>query len=201
MIWVIILIVIVAIIVHSKNKSNSADTNKSYSIDSTEISKNLAREAIKFFDNFLCLCKNHAVIGTCHLSFAGTDDFGIKTKMECIITAIDGEHADEAFGMVKRVWTQLRQEKMNTGDYAEVTYASDGFIKQYFGCDDLHYAFTEADEYQFENGQVIMSFERVMFTHEGAKWQPTLYFIKQELQKKWENATINVDKGGIIVNL
>lgn len=199
MIWVIILIVIVVIIVNCRNKSNIADSNKSYSIDSTEISKHLAREAIQFFDNYLYLCKNHAVTAICHLSFVGTDEFGIKTRMECIITAVDGDHGDEAFGMVKRVWSQLKQEKMSTGDYSAVSNAGDSFIKQYFGCDDLHYVFTEADEYQFENGQVIMSFERVMFTHEGAKWQPTLYFIKQELQKKWEKATINVDKGGIIV--
>lgn len=199
MIWVIILIVVAIVIFHSKSNSNSVDTNKSYSINPTEINKNFAKEAIQFFDNYLCLCKNHSVTATCYLSFIGEDQFGINTKMGCIITAIDGEHGDEAFGMVRRVWTQLRQEKMNSGDYSAVTYAGDGYIKQYFGCDDLHYVFTEADEYQFENGQVIMSFERTMFTREGAKWHPTLSFIKQELQKKWENATINVDKSGIIV--
>lgn len=199
MIWVIIMIAIIAIIFYSKNKSNSGDAHKAYSIESAEISKDLSKEAIQFFDNYLSLCENHSVTAVCHLSYIGNDEFGINTKMECIITAIDGEHGDEAFGMIKRVWTQHRQEKMRSGDYSAVTYAGDGFIKQYFGCDDLHYVFTEADEYQFENGQVIMSFERPMYTREGAKWLPTLSFIKQELQKKWENATITVGEGGMLV--
>ena len=199
MIWIILIIATIVFVIYSKNRSNSGDSPKTYSIESAEVNKSFSREAIQFFDNYLSLCKNHSVTAVCHLSYIGKDEFGINTKMECIITAIDGEHGDEAFGMIKRCWTQLRQEKMRSGDYSAVTHAGDGYIKQYFGCDDLHYVFTEADEYQFENRQVIMSFERPMFTREGAKWYPTLSFIKQELQKKWENATITVGEGGILV--
>lgn len=205
-IWFLILFVVVGTILYSTsrskysiNKSKNDSTNKTYTSDFVAVNKDYADEAIKFFDGYLSLCKKHSVMAVCSLLSIGKDEFGIKTEMNCTITAIDGEHADDAFEVIKRVWMQLRQEKMNTGDYAAVTYAGDSYIKEYFGCEDLHYAFTEADEYQFENGQVVMSFERELFTRNGGQWQPTLSFIKQELQKKWENATIDVGKGGIIV--
>ena len=199
MVVVLILIVIIVVIAHGINKSKKDGANKTYISDSAAVDKNYADEAIKFFDGYLSLCKKHSVMAVCSLLSIGKDEFGIKTEMNCTITAIDGERADGAFELVKRVWTQLRQEKMNTGDYAAVTYAGDNYVKEYFGCEDLHYVFTEADEYQFANGQVIMSFERELFTSNGSQWQPTLSFIKQELQKKWENATIDVGKGGITV--
>lgn len=196
---VLILIVIVVIIAYSVNKSKRDSVNKTYTSGSAAVDKDYADEAIKFFDGYLSLCKNHSVMAVCSLLAIAKDEFGIKTEMHCTITAIDGEHADDAFEAVKSVWLQLRQEKMDAGDYAAVTYAGDDYIKEYFGCENLHYVFTEADEYQFENGQVIMSLERHLFTRDGSQWQPTLSFIKQELQKKWENATIDVGKGGIIV--
>lgn len=199
MFWIITLVAILAIVIYYKSRSITNDVNNTYSNDSEKIDKSYAQEAIKFFDNYLSLCKKHSVIAVCHLSSLGADEFSINTKMECIITAIDNEHADEAFGAIKRMWTQLRQEKMRAGDYSAVTYVGDGYIKEYFGCQDLHYVFTEADEYQFQNGQVIMSFERPLFTRQGTMWQSTLCYIKQELQRKWENATITVDKCGIIV--
>lgn len=202
MFWIIVLLVIIAIVLRNKAlqvEATTADKQNNYSIDSKEVGKDYANEAIKFFDNYLSLCQSHSVMATCDLLSLGTDEFGVNTRMTCIITAIDGEHADEVFYSIKRTWLQLRQEKMNAGDYSAVTYAGDGYIKQYFGCEDLHYVFTEADEYQFENGQVIMSFDRPLFTREGTKWQATLLAIKQELQQKWPNATITVDKNGIIV--
>lgn len=198
MTWFLIIIVVIAVIVYYINKSKN-DANKIYVSDSVAVNKDYASEAVKFFDGYLSLCKKHSVMAACSLLSIGKDEFGIKTEMNCTITAIDGDHADDAFEVVKRVWMQLRQEKMDTGDYAAVTYAGDGYIREYFGCEDLHYVFTEADEYQFENGQVIMSFERNLSTRNGGQWQPTLSFIKQELQKKWVNATIGIGKGGIVV--
>lgn len=173
--------------------------NNMYSTSIEDVSKDFANEAIKFFDNYLCLCKNHSVMAVCSLLAVGQDEFGIKTKAECVITAIDGEHGDETFDMVKRVWSQLIQEKIGEDDNTNATRAGAGYIKEYFGCEDLHYTFLNADEYVLENGQAIIFYERTMFTTSGAKWQPTLYFIKQELQKKWANAKIDIGEGGIIV--
>ena len=182
MVWIVILVIIIGLVFFAKSKLNNVNANKIYSTDSIEVNENYANSSIKFFDSYLSLCNKHAVIGVCHLLSIGTVEFGIKTKMECIITAIDGKHGDEAFDMVKRVWTQLKQEKMSSGDPVAAISAGDSYIMQYFGCEDLHHAFADVDEYQFKNGQAIISFEREMFTHEGAKWQPTLLYIKQKLQ-------------------
>lgn len=156
-----------------------------------------ANEAIKFFDNYLSLCKNHSVIGFCDICCKNYEQGWINTEVTCTITYIDDEHADEEFNQIKNIWLRLRQEKMDAGEYASVTYAGDGYIKDYFGCKDLHYAFTEADEYKFENGQVIMSFENIIT--KDHKLRPTLEYIKEELLKKWPNANIKVDNSGIIV--
>lgn len=197
--WVILIVVVVVVIYYLNKSKTKAGAAKIYTLESPEVGKDFASEAVKFFDNYLCLCKNHSVMAVCSLLALGTDEFGVKTKMECVITAIDGEHGDEVFGMIGREWSRLRQEKMAEGDYSAVTYAGDGYIKDYFGCEDLHYAFTEADEYQFENGQAIMAFERTLFTRNGVKWEPTLSAIKQELLKRWPNANVDVGKSGIIV--
>ncbi len=204
MIWILFLaasLFLLYIVLRGKKSNTNYNTNinNTYAIDSIEVNKDYAKGAINFFDSYLSLCKKHSIVGVCNLLSVETDDLGIKTKMECIISAVDGEHADEAFDMVKRVWTQIRQEKKNSGDYSAATYAGDSYIKSYFGCEDLHYIFTGVDEYQFDNSQVIISFEKYMFTREGAKWQPTLYYIKQELHKKWESVNISIDKGGIVV--
>lgn len=166
----------------SRGKS-SCSASLNMSIGNIEkVDKDYANEAIQFFDGYLSLCKKHKVIGMCALSFTGRDEFSIKTKMKCCITAIDDNHGDEEFKTLKRLWSE----------------DGDSFIKSYFGCLNLHYVFCDADEYQFNNGQAIMAFERAFFTR-GGEWLPTLKYIREELQKKWHDIQISVDKGGIVV--
>lgn len=200
MMWIIVLIVIgVVIFVVKAENNNATSENQSSTTSLAEVNNEYANEAFKFFDGYLCLCNKHSVLGVCHLHAVGKEQCGIATKMECIVSSIDNEHGDEAFNTLKMVWSQLRQEKMSQGDYSAVTYAGDGYIKKYFGCEDLHYVFTEADEYQFKNGQVIMSFNRMMFTSHGEKWKPTLLNIMQKVQAKWPNAKIDIGENGIII--
>lgn len=207
---VIIIAIIVGLAFFNIGSYTSTETTKVadgnscksvHSVDAVKVDNNYAVEAITFFDSYLNLCKKHNVLGVCSLLYTGEEKGFINTKLECIITAIDNKHADEEFEMIKLAWVQIRNDEMKSGDYPSAVLAGDKYIKNYFGCENLHYAFTEADEYKFENGQVIMSVERPIYTFGGAQWQPTINFIKQELQKKWGTATITAGKGRIVVHL
>ena len=150
--------------------------------NASEIAKDFANEAIQFFDGYLCLCQHHPVKGNCSVLSTGVEDGVISARIECRVIQIDNEHADEVF-------RTLRDDEM---------------IKSFFGCAELHYAFTEVDEYTFEDGWAIISFERSVYIlwggkPSGIKWMPTLQYIRQELQRKWPNASIDVGNSGIIV--
>lgn len=108
--------------------SDAEESSKTYSIDSIEVGGDYAKAAIKFFDGYLSLCKNHAVLAVCCLYSIGTGEFGIKTKMECVITTIDGKHGDEAFDIVKRVWTQIRQELQRKWSNAIINVEENGIV-------------------------------------------------------------------------
>ena len=197
----LILIIIVGVIVYfyNKNSEENAD-NVLYSLDSSEVDKNYAREAVDFFNGYLSLCENHTVIAVCSLTRTTADEFGINTELKCTITAVDNEHGDEVFSNIQNNWVSLRQREFNLENYSAVTNAGDTFVKNFFGCENLHYVFTEADEYEFRNGQAIMKFERPINTHHGGKWNPTIIVIKQELLKLWPNANIKISQGGMIVD-
>ena len=183
LIIIIIGVIIYAIYVSNQNSDN--ENNESYSISSTEVDKNYVEQAVKFFNGYLSLCANHNVNAVCTLSQLSNDDFGINTKLECLFIAIDGEHAEETF-------SYMRVISRTSGEDA---------IKNFFGCEDLHYAFIEADEYEImENGQAIIKYERPLCTHFGAKWNPTLIVIKQELLKTWSSANIKITSAGMIVD-
>ena len=160
----------------------SAQTQNMNASGGKKVYEDYANEAIQFFDGYLSLCKNHRVIGLCHLLRTGKDEFSIKTKMECCITAIDDIHGDEEFRQIKGLWCEI-------GDSA---------IRSYFGCPNLHYAFCDADEYRFSNGQAIMAFERQFYTR-GGDWMTTLKYIGEELRKRWPGIQVDVDKSGIKV--
>ncbi len=198
MFWLIVIVVVIIFIV---KKVNSDDTNSPTSNTgrSDIVDKNYARNAIKFFDSYLSLCQKHEVLGICGVYYEDNEDGIVKTKLECVVTAINGEHGDEAFELIQRVWTMKRETVMNTGNYQDVVDAGDDYIKSYFGCDEIHWLFTEADEYQFQNGQAIITGESSLFTFYGAKWQETLRFIKTEIEKKWKNVTISIGQGGMTV--
>ena len=72
-------------------------------------------------------------------------------------------------------------------------------MKSFYGCDDLHYAFIDIDEYAFGDPDVIISCDTSLFTMEGAKWEANLNAIKQELNQKWPTAKIDVGKGGLVI--
>ena len=163
-----------------ENQEKSVSTNNPS--NASEIAKDFANEAIQFFDGYLCLCQHHSVKGNCSVLSTGVEDGVISARIECRVIQIDNEHADEVF-------RTLRDDEM---------------IKSFFGCAELHYAFTEVDEYTFEDGWAIISFERSVYIlwggkPSGIKWMPTLQYIRQELQRKWPNASIDVGNSGIIV--
>ena len=202
LIIIVIGVIIYGLYVYYRDvESEKANENmKSYSLDSSEVDKNYAEEAIKFFNGYLSLCANHTVIAVCSLSRTTDDDFGINTEFNCTITAIDDEHGDEAFLNIQNNWLNLRQKQFDLENYSAVVHAGDDFIKNFFGCKDLHYAFTEADEYKFTNSQTVIKHEFPVNTHHGAKWNPTLVVIKQELLKLWPNANIKIAQAGMIVD-
>jgi len=191
----ILVVIVVAVVVYlQKHISDPGPSPKSV------IAKDYANEAIQFFDNYLTLCQKHSVVGIGNLFGNEIDDMGNnKTRIECTIIAVDDERADDVFDRIKRKCTELSEEKMSSGDYFAAAHAGDSYIEEYFGCENLHYAYTEADDWEFENREVIISFERTIYAHSGAKLQPTLSFIKQELQNKWENVTIDIGRNGMSV--
>lgn len=183
LIIIVICVIIYGIYVSNRNSDN--ENNNSYSISSQEVDKGYVEQTVKFFNSYLSLCANHNVNAICTLSQLSNDDYGINTKLECVFVAIDGEHADETFSYIQRAWKT----------------SGDDVIKSFFGCEDLHYAFTETDEYEImENGQTIIKIERPLCTHFGAKWNPTLLVIKQELSKIWPNVNIKITQVGMIVD-
>ena len=156
---------------------------------------------INFFDSYLSLCKVHSVGAACGFHSVGKDDMGVRVKAECIIVEIDGEHGDEAFRGLKDRWMLTkRREKATAEDPLAGIHAGDNYVRDYFGCKNLHSAFLEVDEYHFEGIQAMMTFEIVFFTTFGAKWDVTLQYIQQELKKKWPNAVVSVGKQGMSVS-
>jgi len=180
-------------------KETATDPSKPYSSKSA-VAKDYANEAIKFFDNYLTLCQKHSVVGISDLLGVEIDDKGnIKTRIKCTIIAVDDERADDVFDGIKRICTERSKEKMGSGDYFAAAHAGDSYIEEYFGCENLHYAYTEVDDWEFEDREVIISFEKTICNYSGEKLQPTLSFIKQELQNKWENVTIDIGRNGMSV--
>ncbi len=164
-----------------------------------KIGKDFANEAVQFFNGYLSLCKKHTVMGSCRLLYARKSEFGHEGRVECVITEINHLEAECEFRRIEGVWSALWREKMDAGDYEAATHAGDGYIEEYFGCKNLHYAFTEADEYQYKDGQVVIGYDRTLFTRWGATWDATLAAIKKELQMQWPTVSFDFFDGGIIV--
>ncbi len=176
-------------------------SQKFLAINMAEVSGNFASSMINFFDSYLCLCKVHSVGAVCGFHSLGKDDMGIRVKAECIIVAIDGEHGNEAFRGLEDRWMLAKQrEKAIAGDPLAGIHAGDNYVRDYFGCKNLHSVFLEVDEYQFEGIQAMMAFETVFFTTFGAKWDITLRYIQQELKKKWPNAVVSIGAQGMSVS-
>lgn len=201
---VVVVLVIMAVVSKSQEATTVQSANvsqKPMAINTAEVSENFARSMINFFDSYLCLCKVHSVGAVCGFHSLGKDDMGIRVKAECIIVAIDGEHGNEAFRGLEDRWMIAKQrEKAITGDPLAGIHAGDNYVRDYFGCKNLHSVFLEVDEYQFEGIQAMMAFETVFFTTFGAKWDITLRYIQQELKKKWPNAVVSVGKQGMSVS-
>lgn len=201
---VVVVLVIMAVVSKSQEATTVQSANvsqKPTAINTSEVSNNFASSMITFFNSYLCLCKVHSVGAVCGFHSLGKDDMGIRVKAECIIVAIDGEHGNEAFRGLEDRWMIAKQrEKAITGDPLAGIHAGDNYVRDYFGCKNLHSVFLEVDEYQFEGIQAMMAFETVFFTTFGAKWDITLRYIQQELKKKWPNAVVSVGKQGMSVS-
>lgn len=201
---VVVVLVIMAVVSKSQEATTVQSANvsqKPTAINTSEVSENFARSMINFFDGYLCLCKVHSVGAVCGFHSLGKDDMGIRVKAECIIVAIDGEHGNEAFCGLKDRWMIAKQrEKATAKDPLAGIHTGDNYVRDYFGCKNLHSVFLEVDEYQFEGIQAMMAFETVFFTTFGAKWDITLRYIQQELKKKWPNAVVSIGKQGMSVS-
>lgn len=201
---VVVVLVIMAVVSKSQEATTVQSANvsqKPTAINTSEVSENFARSMITFFNSYLCLCKVHSVGAVCGFHSLGKDDMGIRVKAECIIVAIDGEHGNEAFRGLEDRWMIAKQrEKAITGDPLAGIHAGDNYVRDYFGCKNLHSVFLEVDEYQFEGIQAMMAFETVFFTTFGAKWDVTLRYIQQELKKKWPNAVVSIGTQGMSVS-
>lgn len=201
---VVVVLVIMAVVSKSQEATTVQSANvsqKPTAINTSEVSGNFASSMINFFDSYLCLCKVHSVGAVCGFHSLGKDDMGIRVKAECIIVAIDGEHGNEAFRGLEDRWMIAKQrEKAITGDPLAGIHAGDNYVRDYFGCKNLHSVFLEVDEYQFEGIQAMMAFETVFFTTFGAKWDITLRYIQQELKKKWPNAVVSIGAQGMSVS-
>lgn len=200
---IILLLVVVVIIIVCIVNSGSGESNIVYSMDSPEVESHYVRETVHFFDGYLSLCAKHSVSGSCSALAQSENERGdLNTKLKCVIIDIDKERGCDKFREIQRIWTLRRKEILDRDGYeayGAALQAGDNYIKEYFGCEDLHWVYTEADEYQFNDLEVIISYDLSLFTLCGAKWAPTLSVIKQEILKKWENATVDVGPGGIIV--
>lgn len=201
---VVVVLVIMAVVSKSQEATTVQSANvsqKPTAINTAEVSENFASSMINFFDSYLCLCKVHSVGAVCGFHSLGKDDMGIRVKAECIIVAIDGEHGNEAFRGLEDRWMIAKQrEKVIAGDPLAGIHTGDNYVRDFFGCKNLHAVFLEVDEYQFEGIQALMTFETVFFTTFGAKWDITLRYIQQELKKKWPNAVVSVGKQGMSVS-
>lgn len=197
MLWILIIVVLVLVV--WKKATSSSLENRVYSEDNAEINANFARGAIQFFDSYLSLCHKHSVRGVCGLCQQGSDGFGINAELVCVITSVDRKYGEEAFQDLADECNLVYREKKISEDALAAIKAKDNYIKNYFGCDDIHCSFTEIEAYQFDSRQAKVSYESKMITSFGAKWQPTLYYIKQELLKKWEHANIEIGKDGMTV--
>lgn len=201
---VVVVLVIMAVVSKSQEATTVQSANvsqKPTAINTSEVSGNFASSMINFFDSYLCLCKVHLVGAACGFHSIGKDDMGVRIKAECIIVAIDGEHGNEAFCGLKDRWMIAKQrEKATAKDPLAGIHTGDNYVRDYFGCKNLHSVFLEVDEYQFEGIQAMMAFETVFFTTFGAKWDITLRYIQQELKKKWPNAVVSIGKQGMSVS-
>lgn len=201
---VVVVLVIMAVVSKSQEATTVQSANvsqKPTAINTSEVSENFARSMITFFNSYLCLCKVHSVGAVCGFHSLGKDDMGIRVKAECIIVAIDGEHGNEAFRGLEDRWMIAKQrEKATAKDPLAGIHTGDNYVRDYFGCKNLHSVFLEVDEYQFEGIQAMMAFETVFFTTFGAKWDITLRYIQQELKKKWPNAVVSIGAQGMSVS-
>lgn len=196
--WVLFIgVVVVAVVVFLSNSSEGEKTSHvSSSNNQSAISKDFVEHAVKFFDGFLFLCDKHQVLGSATLLQQGTATHEIKAQLRCKLFTIDDEHAEWFFSVAKIGWENAKN-KMN--DPIDRIHAGEMFMKSLYGCDDLHYAFVDIDEYTFGDPDVIISCDTSLFTMKGAKWEANLNAIKEDLNKKWPAAKIDVGKGGIIV--
>lgn len=170
--------------------------NNTQATSAGKVNSNFVETAFSFFDGYLSFCQNHNVVGKAILVILGRETSGINVKMQCDIQYIDNKKAYEELNVLKLSWSKIKRNKEN---YQDSSLAGDEYIQSYFGCDNLHWVFTEIDEYDFNYPNVSMSFESTMFTLNGESWGATLISIEQEILKKYPNTTICIDNNGIAV--
>ena len=201
MVWFVLIGVAIAIVVALRklyNEANADVVNTNHvrlSNSQPVIDQNFVKEAVQFFDGFLTFCAQHRVLGRASLLQQGTAEHWVEAQLKCKFFTIDDEHAEYFFSVKKIGWENAKKEV----DLSDRIHAGDAFMKSVYGCDDLHYAYTDIDEYIFGDPDVVISCETSLFTMEGAKWEANLNAIRQELRTKWPNATIKTGMGGIVV--
>ena len=199
--WIILVGIVIAVVVTIAflSKSSGGNTKQTSSSNNlSEISQSFVKNSVQFFSGFLSLCDKHQVVGNAALLHQGIATQEIKAKLECQFYSIDGEHADEFFNALKYAWERAKSEK---NEPLERIHTGETFMKSFYDCDDLHYAYIEIDEYEFGHPEVSLSWDISLFTMNGAKWEENLSAIKQELNIKWPAAKIEVGKGGLIVKV
>ena len=190
-------VIVVAAFVFLCNSSEGGNSSLVLSSNNqSAISRDFVEHSVKFFDGFLSLCDKHRVLGRATLLQQGTATHEIKAQLRCKLYTIDDEHAEWFFSVAKIGWENAKN-KMD--DPIDRIHAGETFMKSFYGCDDLHYAFIDIDEYAFGDPDVIIYCNTSLFTMEGAKWEANLNAIKQELNKKWPTAKIDVGKGGLVI--
>lgn len=195
--WILLIVIVVVVIIFAtKNSSNIKTDQISFSNNQSAISQSFVRNSVQFFDGFLSLCGKHQVTGSAYLLYQGTATQEIKFKLECLFFSIDGEDADQFFTTKKYAWENAKAEK---DDPIERMHAGEAFMKSLYGLEELHHAYMAIDEYNFEHANVSLSCDTSLFTVDGVKLEANLGSIKQELNKKWPTAIIEIGKGGITI--
>lgn len=146
------------------------------------VNDDYVNEAVLFFNNYLSLSELHHATGHAYLTCDKKDEFGFHTKIGCSLFSIDDTHASDALSIISFWHKETIEQNM----------------QNYIGCDNIHYIFSEPDEYRFGDPDVTIEFDRFFFFSKG-DWSSSKKAIKDELLKLWPNAKIDIFKNGIIV--
>lgn len=151
------------------------------------VDRSLIRDALQFFDSYLCLCRRYRVVGNAQLVFPDTGSRCRRVLLSCTLFSLDGKRAVSVFRALHHAGTQAWQAQ-DCLEYARS--AQRQCITDFFGAAALHESFLQPSQYQFGDPEVTVSSATITSLCRDTPCRPTLLLLRRELLQRYPTVRV-----------